>query len=198
MDVFELDRSPQGRVKWVTQLSMFVLRLPNMKKSDIIYFFENPEDIPLKTLDQVRILIEEGSGVGTSWVKENLRDAFLIGYAEHEGEVVGTSTHKYPKEEYRKKIEAVTGLDLAGYLERGYTAVRPEYRDLGIGGRLIRGLIEKSESKKIYVTIRMDNIPPLKMTYKEGMVLAGKFINERTGHELGVFASQPPPLKKVA
>ena len=73
-----------------------------MKKSDIIYFFENPEDIPLKTLDQVRILIEEGSGVGTSWVKENLRDAFLIGYAEHEGEVVGTSTHKYPKEEYRK------------------------------------------------------------------------------------------------
>ena len=71
MDAFELDRSPQGRVKWV-------MRLPNMKKSDIIYFFEKPEDIPLKTLDQVRILIEEGSGVGTSWVKENLRDAFLI------------------------------------------------------------------------------------------------------------------------
>ena len=61
------------------------MRLPNMKKSDIIYFFEKPEEIPLKTLDQVRILIEEGSGVGTSWVKENLRDAFLIGYAEHEG-----------------------------------------------------------------------------------------------------------------
>jgi len=171
------------------------MRLPNMKKSDIIYFFEKPEDIPLKTLDQVRILIEEGSGVGTSWVKENLRDAFLIGYAEHEGGVVGTSTHKYPKEEYRKKIEAVTGLDFAGYLERGYTAVRPEYRDLGIGGKLIRGLIEKSEDKKVYVTIRMDNIPPLKMTYKEGMILAATFVNERTGHELGVFANVMPPRK---
>ena len=169
-----------------------------MKKSDIIYFFERPEEIPLKTLDQVRILIEECGGVGTSWVKENLRDAFLIGYAEHMGKVVGTSTHKYPKDEYRKKIEAATGLDLAGYFERGYTAVRSEFRGLGIGGRLIRGLIEKSESKKVYVTIRMDNIPPLKMTYKEGMVLAGRFINERTGHELGVFASQLPPLKKMA
>ncbi|MBL7224811.1 MAG: hypothetical protein ISS59_01640 [Desulfobacteraceae bacterium] len=166
-----------------------------MKKSDIIYFFEKPEEIPLKTLDQVRILIEEGSGVGTSWVKENLRDAFLIGYAEHRGEVVGTSTHKHPKEEYRKKIEAVTGLDLTGYLERGYTAVKTEYRDLGIGGRLIRGLIEKSDNEKVYVTIRMDNISPLKMTYKEGMVLVATFVNERTGHELGVFANMIPPRK---
>ena len=195
MDAFELDRNPQDRVRWITQLLMLPLRLPNMRKSDIMYFFERPGEIPLKTLDQVRILIEEGSGVGTSWVRENLREAFLIGYAVHEGVVIGTSTHKYPKEAYRKKIEAATGLDLAGYLERGYTAVSPEYRGLGIGGRLIRGLIEKSESKKVYVTIRMDNIPPLKMTYKEGMVLVATFVNERTDHELGVFANVRPPRK---
>ena len=60
---------------------------------------------------------------------------------------------------------------------------------------MIRGLIEKSGNEKVYVTIRMDNIPPLKMTYKEGMVLAGKFINERTDHELGVFANVRPPRK---
>ena len=166
-----------------------------MKKSDIIYRFEKPEEIPSRILDQIRNLIEACGGVGTSWVKENLRDAFIIGYAEHDGKVVGTSTHKYPKEEYRKKIETVTGLNLTGYLERGYTAVKADYRDLGIGGRLIRGLIEKSENEKVYVTIRMDNVPPLKMTYKEGMVLAGKFINERTGHELGLFANVRPPKK---
>lgn len=166
-----------------------------MKKSDIIYRFEKPEEIPSRILDQIHNLIEACGGVGTSWVKENLRDAFIIGYAEHDGKIVGTSTHKYPKEEYRKKIETVTGLNLTGYLERGYTAVKAEYRDLGIGGRLIRGLIEKSENEKVYVTIRMDNIPPLKMTYKEGMVLAGKFINEITGHELGVFANVMPPKK---
>ena len=170
--------------------------ISDYEKPNIEYFFEKPDEIPLKTLDKVGTLIEEGSGVGTSWVKENLRDAFLIGYAVHEGAVIGTSTHKYPKEAYRKKIEAAAGVDLAGYLERGYTAVKAGYRGNGVGGRLIRGLIEKSESKKVYVTIRMDNIPPLKMTYREGMVLAGRFINERTGHELGVFTSQLPSLKK--
>ena len=112
MDAFKLDHSPQDRVKWIMQLSMLALGLPNMKKSNIMYFFERPEEIPLKTLDQVRILIEEGSGVGTSWVKENLREAFLIGYALHEGVVIGTSTHKYPKEAYRKKIEEGSSLRL--------------------------------------------------------------------------------------
>jgi GNAT superfamily N-acetyltransferase len=171
------------------------LRPRSMETSPITCFFKRPEEIPSETLEQISHLIEEGSGVGTSWVRENLQNAFLIGYAEHEGAVVGTSTHKYPKEAYRNKIEAATGLDLSGYLERGYTAVKSEYRDSGIGGRLIRGLIAQSLGRKVYVTIRMDNVPPLKMTYREGMVLAGTFINERTGHELGVFTNIMPPKK---
>jgi hypothetical protein len=28
------------------------------------------------------------------------------------------------------------------------------------------------------------------MTYKEGMVLAARFINDRTGYEIGVFTNQ--------
>jgi len=166
-----------------------------METSSVTCCFKRPEEIPSETLEQIRWLIEEGSGVGTSWVRENLQNAFLIGYAEHRGVVVGTSTHKYPREDYRLKIEAATGLDLSGYLERGYTAVRAGYRGSGIGGRLIRGLIEQSAGKKVYVTIRMDNVPPLKMTYREGMALAGTFINERTGHELGVFTNIMPPKK---
>jgi len=166
-----------------------------MKTSPVVYCFKRPEEISAETLDQIRNLIREGSGVGTSWVMENLKKAFLIAYAEHEGKVVGTSTHKYPQKAYREKIEAATGLDLEGYLERGYTAVRSEYRGSGIGGRLIRGLIERSEGQRVYVTIRLDNRPPLKMTYREKMVLAGRFINERTGREIGVFVNQLPPEK---
>ena len=166
-----------------------------MKPDRIFYLFKKPGEADPETLALIENLIGEGRGVGTSWVAENLERAFLIGYAVHEGEIVGTSTHKYPKDFYRKRIEAATGLDLHGYLERGYTVVRPEYRGLGIGGRLIRGLIERSPGRKIYVTIRMDNIAPLKMTYREKMILAATFINERTGHELGLFVSHRPPLK---
>jgi GNAT superfamily N-acetyltransferase len=166
-----------------------------MNTPPVTCYFKRPQEIPPETLDQIRDLIQEGSGVGTSWVAENLQQAFLIGYAECEGQVVGTSTHKYPKAAYRQKIEAAIGLDLSGYLERGYTAVASEYRGSGIGGRLIRGLIEHSPGQKVYVTIRMDNTPPLKMTHKEGMMLAGTFLNDRTGHQLGVFVNQPPARK---
>jgi GNAT superfamily N-acetyltransferase len=156
---------------------------------DIRYCVTPPDETPAAVLDQICDLVASSGGVGISWMRENLQKAFLIGYAIHEDRVVGTSTHKYPKERYRKKIEAKTGLDLSGFLERGYTAVDPEFRNRGIGLKVIQGLIEKSKGQKIYVTIDMNNPWPLKMTYRVGMVLTARFINERTGHELGVFAN---------
>ena len=100
-------------------------------------------------------------------------------------------THKRPLEAYRRRLESKTGLDLDHYLERGYTAVHPEYRGLGIGDRLLRGLVARSPGLKIYVTIRMDNEPALRLTARNGMRLAATYINERTGNEIGVFAADP-------
>ena len=165
----------------------------HMKEVGIEYFFAKPGEISSDVFDQICTLIKEGQGVGTSYIGDNLQNAFLIGYVTHKGKVIGTSTHKYPKEEYRKKIEAATGLELSGFLERGYTSVQREYRAQGIGGRLIRGLIERSMGKDIYVTIHLTNIPPLRMTYGEKMVLEGTFTNDRTGHKLGVFTNRRPP-----
>ena len=159
---------------------------------DVRYFFTRPDETPNPFMDQICDLIASGGGVGTSWLRENLEKAFLIGYAVYDGRVVGTSTHKYPKERYRKKIEAKTRLDLSGYLERGYTTVDREFRDRGIGVKVIQGLIERSSGQKIYVTIDMNNPWPLKMTHRVGMVLAARFINDRTGHELGVFTNVTP------
>jgi GNAT superfamily N-acetyltransferase len=164
---------------------------------DIRCFFTKPDETPGNVLDQICSLVASGGGVGISWLRENLSKAFLIGYAVCDDRVVGTSTHKYPKERYRKKIEAETGLDLSGFLERGYTAVDPEFRDMGIGGRVIQGLIERSMGRKIYVTIDMENPWPLKMTHRVGMTLAARFINERTGHELGVFTNVTPVLNHL-
>lgn len=159
---------------------------------EVRYCFTPPDETPEAVLDQISDLVASGGGVGTSWIRENLKKAFLIGYAVCDGRVVGTSTHKYPKERYQKKIEAETGLDLSGYLERGYTAVDREFRDMGIGGKVILGLIERSKEQKIYVTIDMDNPWPLRMTHRVGMILAARFINDRTGHELGVFTNVTP------
>lgn len=156
----------------------------------IRYRFTRPKETPEAVITQIAELVASGGGVGTSWIRENLEEAFLIGYATVKDRVVGTSTHKVPKERYRRKIEAETGLDLSGYLERGYTAVNPAFRNRGIGLRIIQGLIERSKGKKIYVTIDMNNPWPLKMTRRVGMILAARFTNKRTGHELGVFVNE--------
>ena len=141
-------------------------------------------------LEQIQNLIIRCGGVGPAYVMENLQHAFLISYAMDEtGRVVGSVTLKNQKEAYRRKIEAATGLDLSGYLERGYTSVEPQFRESDIADRLIKGLIERSRNKKIYVTIRTDNTPALKLAYKNSMTLAATFIYEKTGNEVGVFVN---------
>jgi len=161
----------------------------------IRYCFTRPDETPEAVLDQICDLVAKSGGVGTSWIRENLEKAFLIGYAVCEDRVVGTSTHKYPKERYLKKIKAETGLHLSGYLERGYTAVDPAFRNRGIGLKVIQGLIERSKGHNIYVTIDLNNPWPLRMTHRVEMILKARFLNDRTGHELGVFTNETPRLK---
>ncbi len=161
------------------------------KGKGVSFHFVKPGDTPPKVLSQIHDLIKEGGAVGLSFVRENLRKAFLIGYAEGPGgRVIGTVVLKHQRDSYRKKIEIETGLNLSGYLERGYTSVAPDWRGYGIGDALIRGLTREAGEQKIYVTIHMDNAPALQLTRKNGMMLAGKFFNQRTGREIGVFVNR--------
>ena len=158
------------------------------KGAKFTFHFDRPEKISPVVLDQIQHLIKEGAAVGSSYLEDNLHSAFLIGYAmDQNGRAIGTVTLKHPKEVYRKKIEALTGLDLSEHLERGYTSVASEWRNFDIADGLIKGLIERSAGQKIYVTIRMDNWPALELTYKNRMALAATFFNQRTRHEIGVF-----------
>ena len=155
------------------------------------FYFKKPDETSPNIVDQIHQLITKGGGVGTSYIRENLQNAFLISYAtDQSGRVIGTVTLKRPKESYRKKIQGATGLDLSGYLERGYTSVEPAFRDQDIADKLIKGLIERSKDQKVYVTIRMDNRPALELTYKNGMVFAAKYLSAKTGHEIGVFVNK--------
>ena len=162
--------------------------------SPIEYVFAKPGRIPVDVLRQIRRVIIQGEGVvGTKYLDENLKNAFLIGYATCGGQVVGTVVHKRPDEIYRRKIEAATGLDLSGYLERGYTTVTASFTDRDIADTLIKGLIARSPGQKIYVTIWMENPAPLALTYKNRMFLASTFVHPISGREIGVFTSEPTP-----
>jgi GNAT superfamily N-acetyltransferase len=155
----------------------------------VSYGFLRGEELDHGLMKRLKALISLGGEVGVSWVDENLKEALWVGYAEEAGRIVATMSHKRPKQKYLDYLLEKTGLDLSGYLERGYSFVRPEYRGLGIGDRLLKGLVERSPGQKIYVTSRLDNIPAIRLTRKNGMVLKAEFINERTGHRIGVFVN---------
>lgn len=161
------------------------------EKAGVTFTFDRASEIPAATLAGIERLIRQGGAVGSSFVAENLRNAFLIGYAsDAAGKVIGTVTLKCQKTRYRKKLEAATGLNLEGYLERGYTSVDKAWRGRGIARELIAGLIRRSQGRRIYVTIRMSNRPALALTRMHGMVPAATFVHEKTGHEIGVFVNR--------
>jgi len=165
---------------------------------EIAFRFERPEEITEERMARIEQVILDYGAVGRAFVKENLRNAFLIGYAmDEKQDVVGTVILKRQKERYRRQIEAATGVDLSGYLERGYTSVRPQWRGLGIAGRLIGGLVERAGDQRIYVTIGLDNAAALKLTRNVGMILAASFVNERTGRKIGVFVNRRHEDKKL-
>lgn len=158
---------------------------------EVSFHFERPEEIPEQRLIRIERLIEEHGAVGRSFIRENLRNAFLISYATAPGgDVIATVVLKRQKESYRRQIEAAAGLDLSGYLERGYTSVHPAWRGLGIAGKLIEGLIERAGDRRVYVTIDLENAPALQLTRKNKMMLAGTFVHSRTGRRIGVFVNR--------
>ncbi len=156
----------------------------------IAYHFAPPDALPPGYLDIICKMVEAGGSVDTRWVRYNLERAFLIGYAEEEGVIVGNSSLKHPRQEYLKRLSEATGVDLTGYLERGYTSVRPEYRGLGIGTRLLEGLTARVGEKKLFAIIGEDNIATQKMAIRNRTRKVGTFFSEKAKKTVGIWVPE--------
>jgi ribosomal protein S18 acetylase RimI-like enzyme len=155
------------------------------------YKYLQPQDIKPERLKQIRDLIIQGDAVGKSWIRENLQKSRLIGFATNAKDgVIAVLVLKQPLDEYRKKLETYTGLDLSGFLEEGYITVKKEYRNRGIGGILVKGLKARSKDLKVYLTVRTTNIPALHLAKKTGLRYAVEFMNPGTGHHIGIYTNQ--------
>jgi len=153
----------------------------------ITYRYMKPADLPSGYLDEICRMIEAGGSVGTKWVRHNLKRAFLIGVAMEEGVIVGNSSLKHPRAEYLKAVSQQSGLDLNRFLERGYTSVRPEYRGLGIGTLLLKGLTARAGNRKVFSIIGSDNVAAQKMAIRNNTKQVATFYSDRAQKELGVW-----------
>ena len=154
---------------------------------NMVYHFVKPRELPPGYLDEICRMIEAGGSVGTKWVRYNLERAFLIGYVLEHDLIVGNSSLKHPRPEYVDAVNRQSGLDLSQYLERGYTSVRPEYRGMGIGTKLLEGLTERIGNKKLFSIIGKDNRATQKIALRNKTRRVATFYSESLNKEVGVW-----------
>ncbi|MBI5524286.1 MAG: hypothetical protein HY910_16800 [Desulfarculus sp.] len=162
-------------------------------QDDLELHCQSPNELPPGLLDQIEALVRDGQAVGTDYVRHNLERAHLIAYALEGSRVVATVTLKNPRTEYVRRLKRRTGLDLAGYLERGYTSVRSGFSGRGLGTRLVRYLTEQAPGRQIYVVIAMHNRAAQAISIRCGTQLAARFFSRATGQEYGVWIQGPLP-----
>ncbi len=154
---------------------------------NIAYYFVKPQDLPPGYLEDICQMVEAGGSVDITLVRYNLERAFLIGYALEHGVIVGNSSLKRPRPEYVESVKKQSGLDLGNYLERGYTSVRPEYRGMGIGAKLLEGLTERVGDKKLFSIISSDNVAAQKMALRNRTRQVATFYSKKLGKEVGIW-----------
>ncbi|MGD8564539.1 MAG: GNAT family N-acetyltransferase [Desulfarculaceae bacterium] len=153
------------------------------------FLYLPPEELPDGFFEDICRLVEAGEAVGTKWIRYNLERAFLIGHAVEEGVVVGTVSLKHPREEFLSSLKQKTGLDLSNYVERGYNSARPEYRGLGIGTRLVKGLTRRATEidQKLYSTIHEDNLVAQKIALDAGTKKVATYFSDALHKNIGVW-----------
>ncbi len=154
---------------------------------NIQFYFQKPEDLPPGYLDEICKMVAAGGSVATKWVRYNLERAFLIAYAMEHGMIVGNSSLKHPRKPFIERINRISGMDFTHFLERGYTSVRPEYRALGVGAKLLEGLTDRAEDHKIFSIISEDNTATQKIAIRNNTRKVVTYYSEQMGKSAGIW-----------
>ena len=155
--------------------------------SQIDFFYKKPDELPLGLMDKICRMVEAGGSVDPQFVRFNLERAYLIGYALDNGLLVGNSCLKHPRDEFIQRLKEKTGLDFNHFVERGYTSVRPEYRAMGIGTKLLEGLTQRARNYKIFSIIGEDNPATHKIALRNKTKKVAVYYSEKVGKNLGVW-----------
>lgn len=151
------------------------------------YHFSAPGDLPDGYLDEICAMVAAGGTVANTHVRANLQRAHLIGYVQEKGRIVGNSSLKNPRPAYIDSVRRLTGLDLSGYVERGYTSVRPEYRGLGIGTKLLDGLTRRVGNRKIFSVIAEDNAATQTIAIRNRTRKVATYFSDKAGKPVGIW-----------
>ena len=154
---------------------------------DLDFHYCTPDRLPGGYLDEICAMVAAGGTVATTHVRDNLQRAHLIGYVLESGVIVGNSSLKNPRREYIDSVRQRSGLDLTGFVERGYTSVRPEYRGLGIGTKLLAGLTARAGERPIFSVISEDNAATQTIARRNRTRKVATYFSDKAGKMVGIW-----------
>lgn len=154
---------------------------------DIDYQFVSPPDLAPGYLDTVCDMVLAGGSVDPAHVRSNLEKAYLIAYAMENSKIVGCSCLKHPRSALIQRLKKASGLDFSGCVERGYTSVRPEYRSLGVGRRLLEGLTARAGKYKVFAIIDEANLATQKIAQWNNTQKVTTYFSEKTNKQMGIW-----------
>jgi len=155
--------------------------------SQMTFFYQSPKEIPPGVLDEICKMVEAGGSVDITHVRFNLEKAYLIGYAMENGVIIGNSSLKHPRQIFIKRLKQMTGVDFTNFVERGYTSVRPEYRAMGVGAKLLEGLTKRAKDYKVFSIISEDNLATQKIALRNNTKKILTYFSEKLNKEMGVW-----------
>jgi len=160
------------------------------------YFFKKPHEVPGDLMEEIIAMVDAGGSVDTTHVRANLKRAYLIGYALENGCVAGNSSLKHPRQIFIDRLRGMTGLDFTNCVERGYTSVRPEYRAMGIGAKLLEGLTVRAVDVKIFSIISEDNLATQKIALRNKTRKITTYFSDKLEKKMGVWMPEHMIPKK--
>lgn len=155
--------------------------------SRLDYHFKRPEEIAPRTMDEIVAMVDAGGSVDITHVRANLEKAYLIAYVTENGVIAGNSSLKHPRQVFIDRLNRITGLDFTRFVERGYTSVRPEYRAMGIGAKLLEGLTSRATDVKVFSLISEDNLATQKIAMRNNTRKIAVYFSDKVGKEMGVW-----------
>ncbi|MCP3941957.1 MAG: hypothetical protein GY710_10805 [Desulfobacteraceae bacterium] len=153
----------------------------------ILFTYQSPKELPSGVLEEICKMVEAGGSVDITHVRSNLEKAYMIGYAMENGVIIGNSSLKHPRASFIKRLKQMTGVDFTNFVERGYTSVRPEYRALGVGAKLLEGLTKRVKDYKVFSIISEENLVTQKIALRNNTKKILTYFSGKLNKQMGVW-----------
>ena len=123
-------------------------------------FADTPDRFSHAELQRFEHLVIKGGEVGGNVLTANIRAARVLVVYREKGVIQGVSALKRPKESYREKVEAKSGVPLRQSdfpYELSYIFLEAGLRKRGLSYPLVAATLDPADGAGVFATVRTDN-----------------------------------------